>query len=136
MLDESRAALAKHRVMNSKEDYLSAIDLIKGGHYKVANNRAYYSIFHAIRAVLALDGIDFKKHSAVISYFNHNYIKTEKFEKRFYKVISDASLIRNESDYSDFYVASKEEAEKLLGRAKEFRNVVEMYVNRVISDKG
>ena len=133
MLDESRAALAKHRVMNSNEDYLSAIDLIKGGHYKVANNRAYYSIFHAIRAVLALDGIDFKKHSAVIYYFNHNYIKTEKFEKRFYKVISDASLIRNESDYSDFYVASKEEAEELLDRAKEFRNVVEIFINRVIS---
>ena len=66
MLYESGVELAKHRIMNSNEDYLSAIDLVKGGHYKVANNRAYYSIFHAITAVLALEGIDFKKHSAVI----------------------------------------------------------------------
>ncbi len=32
-----------------------------------ANNRAYYCFFHAMRAVLALDNMDFKRHSAVIS---------------------------------------------------------------------
>ena len=37
--------------------------------YRSANNRAYYSIFHAIRSVLALDGFDSKKHSGVISEF-------------------------------------------------------------------
>jgi len=34
--------------------------------YASANNRAYYAIIHAMRAVLTLDGEDFKKHFAVI----------------------------------------------------------------------
>ncbi len=33
--------------------------------YKAANNRAYYSIFHSIRAILALEPIDFKRHKDV-----------------------------------------------------------------------
>lgn len=42
-----------------------------------ANNRAYYAIFHAIRAILALDGEDYKKYSAVIARFTLNYLKPE-----------------------------------------------------------
>jgi len=44
--------------------------------YASANNRAYYSIFHAMRAVLALEQKDFKKHSAVIAQFTQSYLKT------------------------------------------------------------
>ena len=34
--------------------------------YDTSANRSYYAIFHAARAVLALEGLDFKKHSGVI----------------------------------------------------------------------
>jgi len=40
---------------------------------KTANNRAYYCVFHAMRAVIALDEQDFKKLSGVISYFREHY---------------------------------------------------------------
>lgn len=32
------------------------------GQYRAANNRAYYSIFHSICAVLAKEGVSFKHH--------------------------------------------------------------------------
>ena len=38
--------------------------------YRAANNRAYYSIFHSICAVLAKEGIAFKRHKDTIGYFN------------------------------------------------------------------
>lgn len=40
-----------------------------------------YSIFTGVRAVLAKDGIDFKKHAGVIAYFQKEYIKTGEFDK-------------------------------------------------------
>lgn len=46
--------------------------------------------FHSIRAVLALEKIDFKKHSAVIAYFNKNYILTDIFDKSYGKVVNNA----------------------------------------------
>lgn len=130
MPDQSKVDLATHRLAAAKEDYLAAVDLIKSSHFKVANNRAYYSIFHSMRAVLALEGIDFKKHSGVIAYFNQHYIKTGIFEKTLYKIINDASFIRNESDYSDFYIATKEEAETQTNNAKEFYDAVAKYIEQ------
>ena len=50
--------------------------------YRAANNRAYYSIFHSICAVLAKEGIAFKRHKDTIGYFNKNYIHTGVFSKR------------------------------------------------------
>ena len=42
---------------------------------------ADYSIFTGVRAVLAKDGIDFKKHAGVIAYFQKEYIKQENLIK-------------------------------------------------------
>ena len=73
--------LAKHRLEQSREDLMAAKLLYKSELYKSANNRAYYSIFHSIKAVLAMEPIDFKKHKDVQAYFNKNYVSTEIFPK-------------------------------------------------------
>lgn len=126
--DQSAIELSKYRMESAKEDLSSAQDLLKLGHFKVANNRAYYAIFHAMRAVLALEGVDFKKHSAVIAYFRQNYIKTGAFDTSLSEIINNASLIRNESDYSDFYIATKEEAESIVSDVEEFMKAIEAYL--------
>ncbi len=96
--------------------------------YASANNRAYYCIFHTMRAVLALDGEDFKKHSAVIARFTLNYLKTEILPCEYSKLISNASLIRNRSDYEDFYICSIADTEKLISGAEKFSKTVAQYL--------
>ena len=59
---------------------------------------------------MALDKLDSRKHSGVISFFNQNYIKTGKIEGEFSRMLSDAFDIRKESDYNDFYIALREDA--------------------------
>lgn len=44
--------LSKHRLEQAKEDLKASKILYKEKLYKSANNRAYYSIFHSIKAVL------------------------------------------------------------------------------------
>jgi uncharacterized protein (UPF0332 family) len=46
--------VAKYKVEQAKDDFESAKILLSAGKYKAANNRAYYSCFHAIGGVLAL----------------------------------------------------------------------------------
>ena len=58
----------------------------------------YYSIFHAIRAVLSIEGKDFKKHKTVVAYFNEHYVNTEIFPKKMgkkIKIITEAFLEYN-----------------------------------------
>ena len=71
--DKSRT-LALYRLERAKELIDDSRRLFESGSYKSSNNRAYYAIFYAMRAVLALDEVDFKKHSGVIQYFQREYI--------------------------------------------------------------
>ena len=73
-----------------------------------------------MRAVLALEQRDFKKHSAVIAAFHRDYIHSGAFDRRFSAVISNASIIRNHSDYDDFYICSREETDELIRDAGDF----------------
>lgn len=73
--------VAKHRLQVAKEDLDTAYLTFQAGQYRGANNRAYYSIFHSISAVLAIEGIAFKKHKDTLSYFNKNFIRTEIFPR-------------------------------------------------------
>jgi uncharacterized protein (UPF0332 family) len=129
VLEQERIDLAKHRLVTALDDYNAALSLFGDGHYKAANNRAYYCIFHAIRAILALEGKDFKKHSALIGHFNQYYVRAGVFKKEHAKIVAQASTIRNASDYDDFYIADKAETQVQIEAAKIFYNVVEQYLN-------
>ena len=129
-MDSSVKDLSKYRFETSLENITDAKIMFDNGRYKNALNRAYYSIFHAMRAVCALDGYDSSKHSGIISYFNQNYVKTEIFPKELSKVIRYASESREKADYLDFFVASKEEAEKQIERAEYFSGIISNYLSK------
>ncbi len=97
--------------------------------YKSANNRAYYSIFHSIKAVFALEPIDFKRHKDVLAYFNKNYVHTELFPKTIGRRIMRASKIREDSDYDDEFVVKAEDTLAQIQTAEELMTLVEEYVN-------
>lgn len=119
----SLTVLSAHRFNRAKEELQTAELLLRN-----ADFRSYYSIFHAIRAVNALDGFDSSKHSGVISHFNQEYVKTGLFEKEVSKIIRNASELREQADYEDFYEASQEEAVDVFEQATRFISVVEVYL--------
>ncbi len=75
MHDDKKRTLADYRLARAKELINDAVTLLDAGSYRSANNRAYYAIFYAMRAILAMDETDFKKHSGVIQYFQREYVK-------------------------------------------------------------
>lgn len=122
--------LSKYRFECSVEALEDAKIMLANGRYKNALNRAYYSIFHGIRAVNALNGYDSSKHSGVIAHFNQEYVKTGIFTKEASKIIKKASESREKADYLDFYVASKDEAEKQIQNAGLFQNWISDFLQK------
>jgi uncharacterized protein with HEPN domain len=102
---------------------------VNSGSYKTSVNRSYYCIFHAMRAVLALDALDSKKHSGIISVFRQKYIKTGVLPKKLSSIIDNAFDTRNSSDYEDFFVISKPDTQKQMESAKTFLTAVESYID-------
>lgn len=128
MPNEMRRELSEQRLLKAEEMLSDAEAMLHLSRYRTANNRAYYCIFHAIRAVLALDGVEFKRHSGNIQYFQKNYIKTGIFSAEDSDIIISASEIRNSSDYDDFYIVSKEDTAELVSSAKIFCDKVNSYL--------
>lgn len=123
-------AFAKYRLDRAKEDLIDAQISYKNSRYLNANNRAYYAILHAIRAVLALERVDFKKHKDVLAYFNQYYVKTEKFPKIMSKKITQARKIREDSDYDDEFEPTDEQTKMQLDTAEELIKLVEEYLEK------
>ena len=123
---EDLANFRLHQANECLQAALAAID------FKTAANRSYYCIFHAMRAVQALDRFDSKKHSGVIDNFLKDYIRTGVFPQAFSKVIQSAFRVRLESDYEDFYVISKSKVTSQVENAKAFLEAVEKYIGERI----
>ena len=58
-MDKKAIELAKYRLERAKQDLQDTELLYKNNSLLSANNRAYYAIFHAIQAVLAIESVDF-----------------------------------------------------------------------------
>ena len=118
MHDENCINLAKYRIDTARETLNVAKECLENKHYKDSINRSYYASFYAARAILALERIDFKRHKDVIAYFNKNYVATGIFEKDIGRKLARLQQKREQSDYDDFFIASKEEAQKQYNNAE------------------
>lgn len=131
MPDAKWRELSDYRIGAAKETLVTARLLYENARYKDSVNRSYYAIFHSMRAVLALEGADYKKHSGVIAHFREKYIKPGIFPNELSRIIGQASLIRNQSDYEDFFLVSTEDAKKQLLDAEKFYSAVCAYLRTV-----
>jgi uncharacterized protein (UPF0332 family) len=121
-LDKARVFLRDAETNMTADSFLTSV------------NRSYYCIYHAMRAVLALERFDSKKHSGVISQFRRNYIKTGIFPATLSDIITKSFRDRNDSDYNDYYLISKDEVVEQLENAKTFLAAVEEYLAPKIQD--
>lgn len=132
MLSEEKIILSQTRLNIAKERIEFADEILALGDYKTVANRSYYAVFSAMRAVLALDGFDSKKHSGIIAEFRKNYLKTGLLPKGLSSIIDELVEIRQGSDYDDFYVVSKSEVYEQLQNAKVFIGEIENFLKTKI----
>lgn len=106
----------------------TAKQLLLTGKLNSSVNRSYYAIFHAVRAVLAIDGFDSKKHSSVISYFSANYTRTGIFDASMSSLIWSAFITRGYSDYKDYYEVTPEKAQEQINNAEYIISTIKPYL--------
>lgn len=134
MQADEKMSLSRVRIDNAEECLSAAKSLYEIESFKSAANRSYYAVFHAMRAVLALDGIDMKHHSGIISEFRRLYIKTGVFDTELSIIISALFDIRTESDYDDFYVISKGEVKEQIENAEMFLTQIKKYLSDISNE--
>ena len=128
-MEGSLNELARYRMEKAKEMLSAADGNLNIGQYKTSLNRSYYAVFHAMRAANIVKGFDSSKHSGVIAFFNKEYLKEGLMDRKLSSIIKNSSFLREKSDYDDFFIASKKDAEIQLENAKVFLAAVETYLH-------
>ena len=128
-MPDNRKELMKYRLEMAEERLHSSKVLLEAGSYKDSIGRSYYAMFTAVRALLAMEGQDFSKHAGVIAYFQKEFVKTGKVDRKYSKYISQAFQIRNNTDYADCFIVSAQDAKEQYEKAKEFLKVIVKYLS-------
>lgn len=114
-------------ILRAKDEHARAIDELNAA--KVLHEKsfyfksiasAYYSIYHAAKALLLLKGIAPKTHEGVERMFSLYYIKTKEFDLAVGKAIGRLMKMREEADYYPEIPFTKEESVEAIKIATDF----------------
>jgi hypothetical protein len=130
-----RIDLAKYRYESAVEKLHAAKLLKENGFFKDSISRSYYAIFSGARSLLALKEFDSAKHSGIIALFNQHFVKTGLIDKICSKIISGAQIHRQRSDYGDYVIATKQEAEEQIKNAELFLEHINKYLETELTNE-
>jgi len=134
MLDDLKKISVSFRLEKARDCLEASELLLSANSYANSVNRSYYAIYHAVRAVLITVGFSSKTHSGNIGEFRRLFIKTGIFPKEFSDIIGSAFDVRNNSDYEDFYIVSKDAVSKQADNARVFLEAVEEYIEALLAE--
>ncbi|MFA6990403.1 MAG: HEPN domain-containing protein [Candidatus Gastranaerophilaceae bacterium] len=126
MIEEQLQLLNK-----SKDSLRGAFALFDSGLYAFAVSRAYYAMFYLAEAILLNEDFNYSKHSAVISAFGNNFIKTGKIPVQFHRYLIDGQSLRNIADYDVATTIEEDEAKTEIEHTQEFIDFAEAYLSEI-----
>lgn len=129
-MDERQKNLSNYRIAEAEDSLKVAAHCLKEGLYKDSINRSYYAAFYAVKVILALSTVDFKRHKDVMGYFNKEYVAKEIFPREIGRKLGTLQRVREKSDYDDFYIASREKAEEQFQTAELVIGEVKKYLDK------
>lgn len=103
--------------------------LLKDGYIDFSASRSYYAMFYTVEALLLSRERSFSKHSAIISAFGKEFVKTGTFDSRFHRYILNAFDLRNAGDYGAIHAVSEEKARQTVKEAREFLTAITKYLD-------
>jgi uncharacterized protein (UPF0332 family) len=130
-LDE-RTEYVKYRIETAYKTYEAAKVLADNGFWNSSVNRLYYALFYAVNALLVLNEIPTKSHSATKSQFSMHFIKTGRLDKRYGRLLSQLFDWRQKGDYENVFDYDQTVVEPLFLPVKEMIEIIEKEINNAL----
>ncbi len=135
-MEEKRRINGNKLIEVAKRNLAEMRTMFENRHYYGTVNRAYYAMFHAVSALLLLDGKRYKKHTGVIDAFGRDYVKSGLVPKEYHKLLKSAFEARNKADYEVDAVIDDEMAGLYCRKADEVVAFIEsLLAERLAEDK-
>lgn len=121
LTDEERRILMELEFEKATKIFSQVDSLIGLKYWDNIANRLYYSLFHAVSALLIRDGHEVNTHRGTVASFGQYYIKTKVLPLEDGKLYSQLQSIREKSDYNCTYDATEAE---ILPRVEQTRSLI------------
>jgi len=95
-----------------------AKNLLSNGFYRGAVSRAYYSMYHAAKALLLTKNVTPKKHTGVLRMLGLEFVNKGYLEEIYAEAYKYAFDIRQKADYGVEFKIEKEVAEEVVKKLK------------------
>lgn len=87
-------------------------------YWDLVANRLYYSVFHAVTALMLLDGIKTATHKGTSSQFGQHYVLTGQFSREDGMLYSRLQTIREKAYYQNTFSITPDKGAKLIADAQ------------------
>ncbi len=132
MTSEERREYVKYRIESAHKTFEASKILSDNGFWNSAVNRLYYSVFYAVNALLVLNEIQTKSHSATKSQFSLHFVKTGKFDKKYGRLLSELFDWRQKGDYENIFDFNSDLVEPLFKPTIEMIELIEKEINNTL----
>ena len=88
-------------------------------------NRLYYSVFHAITALLIKNGLHAESHQGVSVLFSKHFVKEGLIDIEYGKLFARLENMREKSDYTCLFETTEDEVLPMIPKAKELVSIIE-----------
>ncbi len=129
---EERNEYVKYRIESAHRTFEAAEVLAKNEFWNSAVNRLYYSLFYAVNALLVVNEIQTKSHSATKTQFSLYFVKTGKFDKKYGKLLSELFDWRQKGDYENIFDYDSESVQPLFKPVIEMIRLIEEEINNAL----
>ncbi len=131
MTDNNIHSLVRSRMEQAQEALEAAKLLLQADMRRQAAGRAYYAMFYAVTALLALRQLGTSKHAGALALFDREYVKKGEFGQEHSRNLHELFDLRQRADYRDLFEVSKERAESAIATAEIFIAEVQRYLQNL-----
>jgi uncharacterized protein (UPF0332 family) len=132
MNKDERYEYVKYRIESAQKTFSAAKVLAENGFWNSVVNRLYYSLFYAVNALLVLNEIQTKSHSATKSQFSNHFIKTGKIDKKYGRLLSELFDWRQKGDYGNIFDYDKESVIPLFEPVAEMIELIKKEIKKSV----
>lgn len=106
--------IVEFRLGNSDRAYVMAVAAAELGDWNHVINRLYYAAFYSVSAYFAKKSVYIKTHNGTRIQFHRELVKTGIINLEYGELYDELFNKRQDSDYADFLIMTKERTEPLI----------------------
>lgn len=124
-MSKTKDDLIQFRLEKAEEALETAKFAIGREFWSTAASELYYACYYLVTALFAKYELDTSTHAGVKSQFSLKFIKEQKIDMKWGKLLAVLFDKRQKGDYGDFMTLTEEEVEPYFNEVREFKIVIQ-----------